>query len=86
MRIYASKIDILSIFAKTYKVMRDIKDILAGDNIGSIISELQSRPYIIPEWTDLVGDYEPKLHKIVTTIRAVRTSPTRTARLTRPLG
>ena len=45
--------------------MRDIKDILAGDNIGSIISELQSRPYIIPEWTDLVGDYEPKLHKIV---------------------
>lgn len=45
--------------------MRDIKDILAGEDISIMISELKERSYVVPEWAELVKDYEPGLHAIV---------------------
>lgn len=45
--------------------MKSIKDILSGTDIGSIISELKYRTRTVPEWSELVKDYEPKFHEIV---------------------
>lgn len=45
--------------------MRDIKDILQGNNINLIISELKNRSYDAPDWNEIVKVYEPMFHKIV---------------------
>lgn len=46
--------------------MPNIKDIIKGENYGSIISELKNRSYNVIDWCDVVKDYEPQMHKIVT--------------------
>ena len=45
--------------------MRDINEILNGDNISLMITELKNRSYAVLPWTEIVKDYEPLLHKIV---------------------
>ena len=58
---------IFGIFAhKIFRYMRDINEILSGDNIGSIITELKNRSYSVIDWGEVVKDYEPQFHKIVT--------------------
>ena len=46
--------------------MKDLKEILGGSDISTIISELKNRSYEVPEWGELIKDYEPRLHRIVT--------------------
>ena len=46
-------------------IMKDINAILSQDNISEIISELKERTILIPDWKNLVNDYETLLHKIV---------------------
>lgn len=45
--------------------MTDIKEILAGTDISTKISLLKNRSYFVPEWRELVKDYEPEFHDIV---------------------
>lgn len=45
--------------------MKTLEEILAGTDISTIISDLKKRPLSVPDWNDLVKDYEPSLHKIV---------------------
>lgn len=45
--------------------MTRINEILSGGDIATVISELKKKSYIIPEWSKLIKDYEPTLHKIV---------------------
>lgn len=45
--------------------MRDINEILQGNNIGSMITELKNRSYAVIDWDELIKDYEPQFHKIV---------------------
>lgn len=46
--------------------MRDIEEILQGSDISTIITDMKNRAFAVPEWNELVKDYEPTLHKIVT--------------------
>lgn len=43
----------------------DITEILQQADIGKIIEKLKQRSHSVPEWSTLITDYEPKLHKIV---------------------
>lgn len=43
----------------------DINEIFAGQDVGTIITELKKRSNNVPEWGELLKDYEPKFHKIV---------------------
>ena len=44
----------------------DIKEILQGADIGTMVSELKNRSTAVPDWnTELLQDYEPQFHKIV---------------------
>lgn len=45
--------------------MESIKDILAKSNPADIISALKEKSVTIRPWSDLVKDYDPRLHKIV---------------------
>ena len=45
--------------------MRDINEILKGNDYSSMITELKERSYSIKEWGEIVKDYEPMFHKIV---------------------
>lgn len=45
--------------------MIDIKEILQGADISTKISKLKSRFSTVPDWGEIVQDYEPQLHKIV---------------------
>lgn len=44
--------------------MKEIKEILAEENISTIISELKERSYPAPDWAELVKDYDPEKHAI----------------------
>lgn len=45
--------------------MREISEILKGNNIELVINELKNRSYSVPEWNEIVKDYEPQFHNIV---------------------
>lgn len=45
--------------------MKNIKDILIGSDISTIISDLKTRSYDAPDWDLWMKDYEPTLHGIV---------------------
>lgn len=44
--------------------MRDIKEILSGSDNNTIVSEMKNRSYSVPEWNELLKDYEPTFHAI----------------------
>ena len=45
--------------------MRDINEILNGNNISLMINELKNRSYAVIPWAEIIKDYEPQLHNIV---------------------
>ena len=46
--------------------MKSITEIFAQDNIGRIVADLKKKQIDIPAWSDLVKQYDPKLHEIMT--------------------
>lgn len=54
-------------FAKyrTSKIMIDFNEIFNRKDVGSIIGLLKQRTLDIPTWSQLITEYEPKLHEIV---------------------
>jgi len=44
----------------------DINEIFAGQDVSTIITELKKRSNSVPEWGELLKDYEPEYHKITT--------------------
>ena len=45
--------------------MPSIKEIFSAGNTGTIISELKKKSVEVPDWKNLLFDYEPTKHKIV---------------------
>lgn len=44
----------------------DIKEIISTNKgISEIIADLKKKPVIVPEWSRLLCDYEPSMHKVV---------------------
>ena len=46
--------------------MKEIEQILQQDSIADITSSLKEKSVVVPSWSDLVKDYEPEFHDIVT--------------------
>ncbi len=46
--------------------MKDVNEILNGNDISTMIAELKNRSFVVPDWSLLIKDYEPLLHDIMT--------------------
>ena len=53
------------IFAKNFMIMKEISEILKSGSISEIVSSLKERSIVVPEWGELLKQYEPKLHDII---------------------
>ena len=43
----------------------NIEELFLTQDIGTLITKLKQRSYTIPDWGELLADYEPQFHKIV---------------------
>ena len=46
--------------------MKSLTEIFAQDDVGRIVVDLKKKQIAVPAWSDLVKQYEPRLHEIMT--------------------
>jgi len=46
--------------------MKSLEEIFSQDDISKIVADLKKKQIVVPAWSDLVKQYEPRLHDIMT--------------------
>ena len=46
--------------------MKSLEEIFSQDDISKIVADLKKKQVVVPAWSDLVNQYEPRLHDIMT--------------------